>query len=110
MKNMLHKEVERTSGPSSSTASTTDRLPPLTHDDLVHIVDYELEQGDRKRLAERARSRLDRQRGQGFLIDKGYNPEVRRPPLRRAIENLHRRPAFRMPVRESPTRAVPTSR
>ena len=58
---------------------------PLTREDLVGIVDYELRKVV-KRLEEKSVTvRLD-ESAKDFLIQKGYNPDFGARPLRRAIE------------------------
>ncbi len=86
MKNLLLKEIERYFRPEFiNRLDDVIVFRPLTQEDLVGIVEYEMkkvydrvvEQGLTLELAESAKD---------FLIDKGYNPDFGARPLRRAIE------------------------
>ncbi len=58
---------------------------PLTRENLVSIVEYELKKVF-SRLDERNMALQIDQPAKDFLIDKGYNPDFGARPLRRAIE------------------------
>jgi len=86
MKDMLSKEVERHFRPEFlNRLDDTIVFRPLTRDDLVVIVDYELRKV-RERLAEHGLALELSDEARQFLIDKGYNPDFGARPLRRAIE------------------------
>jgi ATP-dependent Clp protease ATP-binding subunit ClpC len=85
MKTILMKEIERFFRPEFiNRLDDVIVFRPLTRDDLVQIIEYEVAQvGNRLRrqgfeieLTPSAKS---------FLIDKGYNPDFGARPLRRAI-------------------------
>jgi ATP-dependent Clp protease ATP-binding subunit ClpC len=85
IKTILMKEVERFFRPEFiNRLDDVIVFHPLTRDDLVKIVEYEVGKVT-KRLAERGvRLELD-QTAKDFLIEKGFNPEYGARPLRRAI-------------------------
>jgi ATP-dependent Clp protease ATP-binding subunit ClpC len=58
---------------------------PLTRDNLVNIIEYELKKLQ-KRLNERAMLLKVDEKAKDFLIEKGYNPDFGARPLRRALE------------------------
>ena len=60
---------------------------PLSRDNLVAIVEYELKKV-RQRLAERKITLELEDKAKDFLIEKGYNPDFGARPLRRAIEHF----------------------
>jgi ATP-dependent Clp protease ATP-binding subunit ClpC len=86
IKQTLDSEIERHFRPEFiNRLDDTIVFRPLTRDDLVQIVEYEL-----KKVSDRIKDRdlameLD-DAARGFLIDKGYNPDFGARPLRRAIE------------------------
>ncbi len=85
IKGILMKEIERFFRPEFiNRLDDTIVFRPLTRDDLVQIIEYEV-----KKVADRLRIQnitmeLD-QPAKDFLIDKGYNPDFGARPLRRAI-------------------------
>ncbi|MFI4882699.1 MAG: ATP-dependent Clp protease ATP-binding subunit, partial [Phycisphaerales bacterium JB064] len=85
IKGILMKEIERFFRPEFiNRLDDTIVFRPLTRDDLVQIIEYEV-----KKVADRLRVQnitmeLD-QPAKDFLIDKGYNPDFGARPLRRAI-------------------------
>src|SRR5690606_31907561 len=87
MKTVLQNEVERYFRPEF--INRVDELVvfrKLTHDDLIHIVDLELEKVA-KRLAERGLALEVDQAAKDFLIESGTDEKFGARPLRRAIEN-----------------------
>ncbi|MCC5786011.1 MAG: ATP-dependent Clp protease ATP-binding subunit [Phycisphaerales bacterium] len=85
IKSVLMKEIERFFRPEFiNRLDDTIVFKPLTKDDLVDIVEYEVfkvlsrlrEQGIKLELEQSAKD---------FLIEKGYNPDFGARPLRRAI-------------------------
>ena len=87
MKTMLQGEVERHFRPEF--INRVDELVvfhKLTHDDLVHIVELELNKVA-KRLAERGFELVVEQAAKDFLIENGTDEKFGARPLRRAIEN-----------------------
>ncbi len=92
MKEMLKKEVERHFRPEFlNRLDEVIVFKPLTREDLVTIVDYELRKV-RERLAEHGLKLELTEQAQQFLIDKGYNPDFGARPLRRAIEQYIENP------------------
>lgn len=92
MKEMLKKEVERHFRPEFlNRLDEVIVFKPLTREDLVTIVDYELRKV-RERLAEHDLKLELTEQAQQFLIDKGYNPDFGARPLRRAIEQYIENP------------------
>ncbi|PCI08375.1 NDP-hexose 4-ketoreductase [bacterium] len=85
IKSVLMKEIERFFRPEFiNRLDDVIVFKPLTKDDLVQIVEFEV-----KKVAERLTMQgfsfeLD-QPAKDFLIDKGYNPDYGARPLRRAI-------------------------
>lgn len=87
MKNVLQNEVERYFRPEF--INRVDELVvfhKLTHDDMVHIVDLELEKVA-ARLAERGFALEVDKAAKDFLIEHGTDEKFGARPLRRAIEN-----------------------
>ncbi|MEM9065924.1 MAG: ATP-dependent Clp protease ATP-binding subunit [Planctomycetota bacterium] len=85
IKGVLMKEIERFFRPEFiNRLDDTIVFRPLTKEDLVQIVEYEVGKVS-KRLEEQGfRIEMD-QPAKDFLIDKGYNPDFGARPLRRAI-------------------------
>jgi ATP-dependent Clp protease ATP-binding subunit ClpC len=85
MKSVLMKEIERFFRPEFiNRLDDVVVFKPLTKEDLVHIVEFEV-----SKVAERIKMQgftleLD-QDAKDFLIEKGYNPDFGARPLRRAI-------------------------
>ena len=85
IKSVLMKEIERFFRPEFiNRLDDVIVFKPLTKDDLIHIVEFEV-----AKVAERLKMQgftlsLD-QPAKDFLIDKGYNPDFGARPLRRAI-------------------------
>jgi len=85
IKTVLMKEIERFFRPEFiNRLDDVVVFKPLTKEDLVHIVEFEV-----SKVAERLKMQgftleLD-QPAKDFLIDKGYNPDFGARPLRRAI-------------------------
>ncbi|MEQ8318185.1 MAG: ATP-dependent Clp protease ATP-binding subunit [Phycisphaerales bacterium] len=85
IKGILMKEIERFFRPEFiNRLDDTIVFRPLTRDDLVQIIEYEVHKvADRLRI-QNITMELD-QAAKDFLIDKGYNPDFGARPLRRAI-------------------------
>ncbi|UYV12326.1 MAG: ATP-dependent Clp protease ATP-binding subunit [Phycisphaera sp.] len=85
IKGILMKEIERFFRPEFiNRLDDTIVFRPLTRDDLVQIIEYEVKKvGDRLRVQD-ITMELD-QPAKDFLIDKGYSPDFGARPLRRAI-------------------------
>jgi ATP-dependent Clp protease ATP-binding subunit ClpC len=85
IKGILMKEIERFFRPEFiNRLDDTIVFRPLTRDDLVSIIEYEVKKvGDRLRVQD-ITMELD-QPAKDFLIDKGYSPDFGARPLRRAI-------------------------
>ncbi|MEQ9208104.1 MAG: ATP-dependent Clp protease ATP-binding subunit [Phycisphaerales bacterium] len=85
MKSVLMKEIERFFRPEFiNRLDDVVVFKPLTKEDLIHIVEFEV-----SKVAERIKMQgftleLD-QDAKDFLIEKGYNPDFGARPLRRAI-------------------------
>lgn len=85
IKTVLMKEIERFFRPEFiNRLDDVIVFKPLTKEDLIHIVEFEV-----AKVAERLKMQgftlnLD-QAAKDFLIDKGYNPDFGARPLRRAI-------------------------
>jgi len=85
IKGILMKEIERFFRPEF-----VNRLDdiivfhPLTKEDLVQIIEYEVAKLGKRLTAQGVALELD-QSAKDFLIDKGYNPDFGARPLRRAI-------------------------
>ncbi|MCL4222748.1 MAG: ATP-dependent Clp protease ATP-binding subunit [Phycisphaerales bacterium] len=85
IKGILMKEIERFFRPEFiNRLDDVIVFRPLTRDDLVIIVDYEVSKVS-KRLREQGFTVELDQAAKDFLIDKGYNPDFGARPLRRAI-------------------------
>ncbi|MFA9477536.1 ATP-dependent Clp protease ATP-binding subunit [Phycisphaerales bacterium AB-hyl4] len=86
MKQTLNSEIERYFRPEFiNRLDDVIVFRPLTRDNLVNIVEYELKKVF-QRLEERDISLDLDQSAKDFLIEKGYNPDFGARPLRRAIE------------------------
>ena len=85
IKGILMKEIERFFRPEFiNRLDDVIVFRPLTRDDLVLIVDYEVGKVSRRLREQGFAVELD-QAAKDFLIDKGYNPDFGARPLRRAI-------------------------
>jgi len=85
IKSVLMKEVERFFRPEFiNRLDDTIVFKPLTKEDLVSIVEFEVSKVS-KRLEEQGFTLTLDQSAKDFLIDKGYNPDYGARPLRRAI-------------------------
>ena len=86
MKQTLQSEIERFFRPEFiNRLDNVIVFRPLTRDDLVTIVDYELRKV-RTRLEQHELSLELDDSARDYLIEKGYNPDFGARPLRRAIE------------------------
>jgi len=85
IKGILMKEIERFFRPEFiNRLDDTIVFRPLTRDDLVQIIEYEVGKVAHRLQAQDITMDLD-QAAKDFLIDKGYNPDFGARPLRRAI-------------------------
>jgi ATP-dependent Clp protease ATP-binding subunit ClpC len=85
IKNILMKEVERFFRPEFiNRLDDVIVFHPLTREDLVQIVEYEVGKVAKRLVQRGVRLELD-QAAKDFLIEKGYSPEYGARPLRRAI-------------------------
>ncbi|MCA9304666.1 MAG: AAA family ATPase, partial [Phycisphaerales bacterium] len=85
LKGVLMKEVERFFRPEFiNRLDDTIVFKPLTKEDLVSIVEFEVGKVT-KRLEEQGFTLTLDQSAKDFLIEKGYNPDYGARPLRRAI-------------------------
>ncbi len=85
IKTILMKEIERFFRPEFiNRLDDIIVFKPLTRDDLVLIIEYEVGKVSR-RLQEQGIHLTLEQSAKDFLIDKGYNPDFGARPLRRAI-------------------------
>ncbi len=88
MKQTLQSEIERFFRPEFiNRLDDIIVFRPLTRENLVNIVEYELKKVF-KRLAERDMTLDLDDKAKEFLIEKGYNPDFGARPLRRAIEQF----------------------
>jgi ATP-dependent Clp protease ATP-binding subunit ClpC len=86
MKKTLLSEIERYFRPEFiNRLDDVIVFRPLTRNDLVGIVEFELKKV-RGRLKERSLTLELDDTAKDFLIEKGYNPDFGARPLRRAIE------------------------
>ena len=86
MKQTLMSEIERYFRPEFiNRLDDVIVFRPLTRDNLVNIVEYELKKV-RERLKEREMTLEIEEKAKDFLIEKGYNPDFGARPLRRALE------------------------
>ena len=85
IKGVLMKEIERFFRPEFiNRLDDTIVFRPLTKDDLVEIIEYEVAKVT-SRLKDRGVTMVLDQPAKDFLIEKGYNPDFGARPLRRAI-------------------------
>jgi ATP-dependent Clp protease ATP-binding subunit ClpC len=85
IKTILMKEIERFFRPEFiNRLDDVIVFSPLTRDDLVQIVEYEVHKVA-QRLKEQGFEVELTQAAKDFLIEKGYNPDYGARPLRRAI-------------------------
>ncbi|HEX7010390.1 MAG TPA: ATP-dependent Clp protease ATP-binding subunit [Phycisphaeraceae bacterium] len=87
MKQTLNSEIERYFRPEFiNRLDDVIVFRPLTRDNLVHIVEYELRKVIKRLLERDITLELDAS-AKDYLIEKGYNPDFGARPLRRAIEH-----------------------
>ena len=85
IKTILMKEIERFFRPEFiNRLDDVIVFRPLTKEDLVTIVDYEVNKVAKRLEQQGVTLELD-QKAKDFLIEKGYNPDFGARPLRRAI-------------------------
>ena len=85
IKGVLMKEIERFFRPEFiNRLDDVIVFRPLTKDDLVEIVEYEVAKVS-ERLKQQSIELVLDQAAKDFLIDKGYNPDFGARPLRRAL-------------------------
>ena len=85
VKTVLMKEIERFFRPEFiNRLDDVIVFKPLTKDDLVHIVEFEVGKVGERLAMQGFSLELD-QAAKDFLIEKGYNPDFGARPLRRAI-------------------------
>ncbi len=85
IKGILMKEIERFFRPEFiNRLDDIIVFKPLTREDLVQIVEYEVGKVAKRLEAQGITLELD-QSAKDFLIEKGYNPDFGARPLRRAI-------------------------
>ncbi|MDX9911646.1 MAG: ATP-dependent Clp protease ATP-binding subunit [Phycisphaerales bacterium] len=85
IKGILMKEIERFFRPEFiNRLDDVIVFRPLTRDDLVQIVDYEVAKVTQRLKEQGIVLNLD-EKAKEFLIEKGYNPDFGARPLRRAI-------------------------
>ncbi|MEX0886620.1 MAG: ATP-dependent Clp protease ATP-binding subunit [Phycisphaeraceae bacterium] len=100
MKQTLNSEIERYFRPEFlNRLDDVIVFRPLTRENLVNIVEYELKKVFH-RLEERDMSLELDQSAKDFLIEKGYNPDFGARPLRRAIEQFVEDPLSEAILRE----------
>ncbi len=86
IKQTLNSEIERYFRPEFiNRLDDVIVFRPLTRDDLINIVEYELKKV-RQRLEQQGFVLELGEQAKDFLIKKGYNPDYGARPLRRAIE------------------------
>ncbi len=96
IKGILMKEIERFFRPEFiNRLDDIIVFQPLTRDDLVDIIEYEVGKVS-KRLSEQGFELSLDQSAKDFLIDKGYNPDYGARPLRRAIGSFIEDPLSEM--------------
>ncbi|MCC7389188.1 MAG: ATP-dependent Clp protease ATP-binding subunit [Phycisphaerales bacterium] len=96
IKSVLMKEIERFFRPEFiNRLDDIIVFHPLTRDDLVVIVDYEVNKVF-KRLKEQSIELALDDKAKTFLIDKGYNPDYGARPLRRALGSFIEDPLSEM--------------
>jgi ATP-dependent Clp protease ATP-binding subunit ClpC len=85
MKSVLMKEIERFFRPEFiNRLDDVVVFKPLTKEDLIHIVEFEVSKVAERLKMQGFKLTLD-QSAKDFLIEKGYNPDFGARPLRRAI-------------------------
>ncbi|MFN7021486.1 MAG: AAA family ATPase, partial [Phycisphaerales bacterium] len=85
IKSLLMKEIERFFRPEFiNRLDDVIVFRPLTKDDLVTIVDFEVNKVASRLTQQGIHLALD-QKAKDFLIEKGYNPDFGARPLRRAV-------------------------
>jgi len=85
IKTILMKEIERFFRPEFiNRLDDVIVFRPLTKDDLINIVEYEVGKVTKRLTQQGMQLELD-QKAKDFLIEKGYNPDYGARPLRRAI-------------------------
>jgi ATP-dependent Clp protease ATP-binding subunit ClpC len=85
MKNVLLKEIERFFRPEFiNRLDDIIVFRPLTREDLVLIIEYEVGKVAKRLAGQGINLELD-QAAKDFLIERGYNPDYGARPLRRAI-------------------------
>src|SRR4051812_4881213 len=85
IKSILLKEIERFFRPEFiNRLDDIIVFRPLTKEDLVSIIEYEVSKVASRLAGQGLKLELD-QAAKDFLIDKGYNPDFGARPLRRAI-------------------------
>ncbi|MCC6322420.1 MAG: ATP-dependent Clp protease ATP-binding subunit [Phycisphaerales bacterium] len=85
IKSLLMKEIERFFRPEFiNRLDDVIVFRPLTKEDLVTIVDFEINKVAHRLTQQGIHLALD-QKAKDFLIDKGYNPDFGARPLRRAV-------------------------
>ncbi len=96
IKSILMKEIERFFRPEFiNRLDDIIVFQPLTRDDLVEIIEYEVGKVS-KRLSEQGFALSLEKSAKDFLIDKGYNPDYGARPLRRAIGSFIEDPLSEM--------------
>ena len=96
IKGILMKEIERFFRPEFlNRLDDIVVFQPLTKDDLVQIVEYEVAKVG-ERLTHQNITMVLEQSAKDYLIEKGYNPDYGARPLRRAIGNLIEDPLSEM--------------
>ncbi len=96
VKGILMKEIERFFRPEFiNRLDDIIVFRPLTKDDLVQIVEYEVAKVFQRLREQSIELDLD-QTAKDFLIEKGYNPDYGARPLRRAIGNYIEDPLSEM--------------
>jgi ATP-dependent Clp protease ATP-binding subunit ClpC len=85
IKSVLMKEIERFFRPEFiNRLDDVIVFRPLTKEDLVQIIEYEVNKVGQRLRQQGIALELD-QKAKDFLIDKGYNPDFGARPLRRAL-------------------------
>ncbi|MGJ8637005.1 MAG: ATP-dependent Clp protease ATP-binding subunit [Phycisphaerales bacterium] len=88
IKSVLMKEIERFFRPEFiNRLDDVIVFKPLTKEDLIHIVEFEVAKVSERLQMQGFKLELD-QDAKDFLIEKGYNPDFGARPLRRAIGNF----------------------
>src|SRR6056297_3106953 len=96
IKSVLMKEIERFFRPEFiNRLDDVIVFKPLTKEDLVQIVEFEVGKVAERLTLQGFKLELDKA-AKDFLIDKGYNPDFGARPLRRAIGNYMEDPVSEM--------------